>query len=302
MTHGHDGGIDGFISSYRYMPEQNWGYVVLLNSDGSGKALGDLNRLAIEFLANDSLKSYRPVVSVVPEELQALAGYYAPKAARNQQLAFLDDLIGGVRIRAADGVLWRSGLIGGGKGEKLLPLGKNLFRGESDPEATSVFFTGAAGKLVFTGPGAGYAERASIIWPWARIILLALCGALLVSSLVFALWWLALLLIGKMKDVGHLRVRVVPFLAALILIAVLFSFPHLLEDIGTVNLWSLTAFVGTILFALLSLWGQWLALYVPKAEIRRAVRVHSLLVSVACVVLTWFLASWNLIGLRMWAP
>ena len=32
VTHGHDGGIDGFISSYRYMPEQNWGYVALLNS------------------------------------------------------------------------------------------------------------------------------------------------------------------------------------------------------------------------------------------------------------------------------
>ncbi len=25
VTHGHDGGIDGFISTYRYMPEQNWG-------------------------------------------------------------------------------------------------------------------------------------------------------------------------------------------------------------------------------------------------------------------------------------
>ncbi len=26
VTHGHDGGIDGFFSSYRYMPEQNWGF------------------------------------------------------------------------------------------------------------------------------------------------------------------------------------------------------------------------------------------------------------------------------------
>src|SRR5215475_1325221 len=46
VTHGHDGGIDGFISTYRYMPEQNWGYVILLNGDFSGKALGDLNSFA----------------------------------------------------------------------------------------------------------------------------------------------------------------------------------------------------------------------------------------------------------------
>jgi len=42
VTHGHDGGIDGFISSYRYMPEQNWGYVILLNSDNSQQALEGL--------------------------------------------------------------------------------------------------------------------------------------------------------------------------------------------------------------------------------------------------------------------
>src|SRR5713226_2220985 len=43
VTHGHDGGIDGFISSYRYMPEQNWGYVILLNSDNSQQTLESLN-------------------------------------------------------------------------------------------------------------------------------------------------------------------------------------------------------------------------------------------------------------------
>ncbi len=53
VTHGHDGGIDGFISTYRYMPEQDWGYVVLLNAAYSSKALEDLNKLAIAFLSRD---------------------------------------------------------------------------------------------------------------------------------------------------------------------------------------------------------------------------------------------------------
>src|SRR5437763_1128988 len=52
ITHGHDRGIDGFISSFRYMLEQNWGHVVLLNSTLSGKALGDMNHLAIEGLSH----------------------------------------------------------------------------------------------------------------------------------------------------------------------------------------------------------------------------------------------------------
>ena len=60
VTHGHDGGIDGFISSYRYMPEQNWGYVVLLNSTQSFQALLNLNKLAADFLSKDFLSRSRP--------------------------------------------------------------------------------------------------------------------------------------------------------------------------------------------------------------------------------------------------
>jgi hypothetical protein len=47
--------------------------------------------------------------------------------------------------------------------------------------------------------------------------------------------------------------------------------------------------------------GLWLALRVPKAEIHRGVHAHSLLVSMACCVVAAFLASWGLIGLRLWA-
>src|SRR5579883_2205945 len=68
VTHGHDGGIDGFISTYRYMPEQNWGYVVLLNSDSYGKALNDLNRLALNFLSKD-LPGNNPLSFPIPSRI-----------------------------------------------------------------------------------------------------------------------------------------------------------------------------------------------------------------------------------------
>jgi len=105
VTHGHDGGIDGFISTYRYMPEQNWGYVVLLNSTQSGQALNDLNKLAIDFLSKDFPKTQQPAVSVPAADLEKFAGYYAPRAPRSQLLSFIDDLSGGVRIRVINGQL-----------------------------------------------------------------------------------------------------------------------------------------------------------------------------------------------------
>jgi hypothetical protein len=48
--------------------------------------------------------------------------------------------------------------------------------------------------------------------------------------------------------------------------------------------------------------GLLLAVLVPKNEINGATRIHSLLVALACCVVTAFVASWHFIGLRIWAP
>jgi CubicO group peptidase (beta-lactamase class C family) len=303
VTHGHDGGIDGFISSYRYMPEQDWGYVALLNSTGSGEALENINRLAIEFLSRDYPKPYKPVTALAPAELQSFAGFYAKRAPRSQMHAFLDDLAGGIRIRAIGGQLTHSSMFG--KPERMLPAGRNLFRADKEPEGTTLFFADEAGHMAFSSmgdDGVSYAVRISPLWPYTRVAVLLLCAVLMLSTVPFALIWLARKLIGKMKDVQHLSVRVVPLLAVLSLAAIPFCFNALRGSaIGTLNLLTVGIYAATILFALLSLLGLVLALRVPKAEIHRGVHIHSLLVSLACCVVALFLASWGLIGLRLWA-
>jgi CubicO group peptidase (beta-lactamase class C family) len=303
LTHGHDGGIDGFISSYRYMPEQNWGYVVLLNDAGAGEALDNINRVVVEFLSKDYPKPYKPVNALAPAELQSFAGYYAQRAPRSQMLAFLDDLAGGIHIRALNGQLTRSSMFG--KPQPLLSAGKNLFRTEKEPEGTILFFPDQAGHIAFTSMGddsVSYAVRTSPLWPYARIAVLVLCATLMLSSVAFAVVWLLLKLFGRMKGVQHLAVRAVPLVAVLSLAAIPFCFNALHGSaIGTANIFTIGIYMATIVFALLSLLGVVLALRVPKTEINRAVRIHSLLVSLACCVVTLFFASWGLIGLRLWA-
>jgi CubicO group peptidase (beta-lactamase class C family) len=303
VTHGHDGGIDGFLSSYRYMPEQDWGYVVLLNSTGSGEALENINRLAIEFLSRDYPKPYKPVAALAPAELRSFAGFYAQRAPRSQMLAFLDDLMGGIRIRTIDGQLTHSSMFG--KPEVMLPAGKNLFRADKEPEGTTLFFTDEEGRMAFSSmgeEGVSYAVRISPIWPYTRLALLVLCAVLMLSTAPFALIWFARKLIGKMKEVQHLAVRVVPLLAVLSIVPIPFCFNALHGSaIGTANIFTVGIYMATILFAMLSLLGLALALRVPKAEIHPGVRIHSLLVSLACCVVTLFFASWGLIGLRLWA-
>lgn len=303
VTRGHDGNIDGFFSTYRYMPEQDWGYVILLNSAGSGEALENSNHLAIDFLSKDYPKPYKPALSLSPNELQALAGLYAQRAPRNQMLAFLDDLAGAILIRVAGDHLTMSSLFG--KPQPLLPAGKNLFRTEKDPEATIIFYEGEGRQMALTSMGAdpvSYALRVSRVWPYTRMVLLALCCVLMLSSLAFAVVWMVRKLIGKMKGVRHLSVRGVPLLGVLCLMSIPF-FAGKLDGaaIGTLNFFTFVIFLATILFPLLAVLGLVLAVRVPKEEIQHGVRLHSLLVSLACCVVAAFLASWGLLGLRLWA-
>jgi hypothetical protein len=304
VTHGHNGGIDGFLSSYRYMPEQNWGFVILLNSTSSGHALTETNRLAIDFLSKDFPKPKQAAFNPSASELERLTGYYAPRAPRNQIFGFLDALAGGTRIRLTNGKLMRSGLFG--EFEPLLCVGRNLFRGENDPEATIIFFTSESGDMAVTSNGlAGipYSERSSLAIPFFRIAALTLCLSLMLTTLPFALIWIVLKLAGAMKDVRHLSVRVLPLLATLTLLLTPICFTQLSgTHVGTFNLWTFGIFLGTFFFPLLSMAGLFLALRVPKQEIHHGVRIHSLLASSACCVMTGFLLSWHLFALRFWAP
>jgi CubicO group peptidase (beta-lactamase class C family) len=304
VTHGHDGGIDGFFSSYRYMPEQNWGYVVLLNSDNSPQTLNRLNQLAIEFLSKDFPKPQQPATALPLKDLEAFVGYYAPRAPRSQLFAFVNELTGGTRIRVMNGKLTRSSLFG--QPEPLLPVGKNLFRSGKEPEGTTVFFASEAGDMAVAGSGIegiGYSERSSLATPFLRIAVLSLCLFFMLTSLPYALVWLFMKLVGAMKEVRHISVRVAPLLATLsLLIVPLCLFKISGAQIGSCNLWTFGIFLGTFLFPILSVIGLVLVLRVPKEEIHRGVRIYSLLVSSACCVLTGFFWSWHLLALRLWAP
>jgi CubicO group peptidase (beta-lactamase class C family) len=303
VTRGHNGGIEGFLSTYRYMPEQNWGYVILLNSADSGRALRELNELAIDFLEKNLPRLQQPVTSLPASELEKFTGYYASRAPRNQVLAFVDDFTQGVRIRVIHGQLTRSGL--SGAPVPLFLMGKNIFRLENEPEASTIFFPDGAGNMALTSNGLepiSYAQRSSLAWLYLRIALLALCLALMATSPLFAVIWSLRKLFGGMKDVRHLSVRTVPVLAILFLAVIPLCATRLTgQTIGALNLWTLGIFLGSVLFPLLSLVGLFLAVSVPRNEIHPGVRIHSYLVSLACCMVTIFFSSWHLIALCTWS-
>jgi hypothetical protein len=68
------------------------------------------------------------------------------------------------------------------------------------------------------------------------------------------------------------------------------------------DLQSITLFAIPIVFEILSIAATMLAIWSFRFRMSRAIRLHSLLVSLACLGVTGYLAYWGQIGLRPWAP
>src|SRR5204862_7990870 len=138
-----------------------------------------------------------PAIDLPESELKRFTGFYAPRAPRSPLFAFLDDLAGGTRIRVINGKLTRSGLFG--RPEPLLYVGKNLFRGEKEPEGTTVFFVTQSGDWAVAREGISYSERSSLALPFLRLALLSLRLCFTLAASPHALFWLFLKVFGALK-------------------------------------------------------------------------------------------------------
>jgi hypothetical protein len=135
--------------------------------------------------------------------------------------------------------------------------------------------------------------------------LIILAILIIATSVLFAFIWIPRKLLRRMKGVGHLSVRMLPLLAGLAFVLFMFvlvtasAAPY---ELARPDLKTITIYAASIAFAILSVLATALAIRSFRFQMHRAVRIHSMLVSFACLGLTWYMAYWGLIGLRTWAP
>ena len=87
-THGHNGGIDGFLSSYAYMPEQGLGYFLSINA--SSPALSQVEDLIFVYLTRGVAIPPKPAAVPLDADVVAAAGFYQFASPRNEKFKFLE--------------------------------------------------------------------------------------------------------------------------------------------------------------------------------------------------------------------
>jgi CubicO group peptidase (beta-lactamase class C family) len=295
---GHNGGIEGFSSSFAYSTSRDVGYVVLLNSTHSPEAMRRISRLAVRYLKANVEAPPKPEAQVGEAVLREYEGYYHQANPRHQVMAFVEWLRAGQQVRVNGSRLEVTPVFG--PATTLIPVSNNLFRLDVDPEATRVFTTDAGGTMVLTG-GSLYLERRPrwrvdvIRWP----VLISLV-ILLTPSLMAVPWLLqGLSRRSAKREGGWLKLSLLGCSAGLILPAIGFMNAGDTE-LGTRNLWTIAIFTGSILVPTAAILSFLFTVEAFMSGAGRWLKAYAVATSIAALIVAGYLSAWGMLAFTPW--
>ena len=306
VYHGHNGGVNGGLTEMAYMPDYGVGYFFSINS-GNTDAFQRVGKAIRAYITSKLQKPSLPPVASLPPNAGQYSGWYEPDSPRVELSHFLERLTGISWIRFKDGNLFLTYL--GGWNETFVPVVGTQFRhvpkkDPPEPVSTLELLTpNQEGQFVQVG----IMTTMKRIPAWLAILEIALTIFLLLSMLsilVYALFWILGGLSKRRRRPAERSLRIWPLIAVLSVVAIVGIFivcsDDLISRMGNLTVWSAAFFLATIVFAVAAL-ASTIALWrAPAHTVRRGVRRYSIVVAVALLIATAYLAYWGLIGLRTW--
>lgn len=306
VYHGHNGGVEGGFTDLAYMPDNGIGYFYSINS-GNTKAFNKIGTIIRTFITRDLEKPRIPEAAALPPNATSYTGWYEPASPRVELTYFLERLKGLTYMHFKDAKLLMTSLTK--YNETFLPVIGNQFRSAPanhppDPIPSVELLThNAEGKFIQVGLGTKTMKR---IPTWLAMAEILITGFVLLSAasiLVYAPFW-AFFDLRKLSRRPKERVmRLLPLVAVLALIGaacICARTDDVLTYLGNLTGWSFSLFLATCVFAVASVANVVVLWRVPKKEVRRPVRIYSIIVTVALVIATAYLLYWGIIGLRTW--
>jgi len=307
VYHGHYGGVEGGLTDMAYDPDDGVGYFYSINS-GNGGTFERIGKIIRAYITLNLQKPPLPPVVSLATNAAEYAGWYEPDSPRVEMIHFFQRLIGMARIHFESGELLITSL--GKRNETFLPVTGMQFRyipkkELPEPIATVALLTpNSEGRFVELGPGATM-KHIPAWFAISEIVLTAFVALAMVSILAYAPFWILGGLSEKRRRPAEREVRLWPLVTVLsavgFVIIVGLSGDELILRMGNLTQWSVGLFLATIIYAAASLGsavGVWRSF---GKEVRDSVRTYSMVVTMALLIATAYLAYWGIIGLRTWA-
>jgi len=301
---GHGGSVPGSHSDFRYLPEYNRGYAVMING----------NNQDVRNLISDLIKEYQtkdlPQEVVAPKKTihkstQDLSGYYMAVNYKFDALKFFLKIKSLQKIWHKDDTLYVKSVIGQSL-LKLYPNGNKEFVSEN-AERIVIFQINdpIEGQVIY-----GSLDMLKKVTPIYAYTLLIIFWALFivpVSVLIFALIGSLIYLFGRKKNKAALWICLWPFVTISSILAIVIVLAINIKTtlygmllLGNISLPSILIFTGTICFALASLWSVYYIFRNRHLKMSKILYYHSALAAIFNVIFTIYFISNGLIGLMTW--
>ena len=305
IWYGHSGAVPGFLAEYYYNLNDELGFVVMQNSFDMS-FYDDVFYIVWDYMISHVEQITPPIQEPVRiDDLEKYCGYYESRNPRMRLMEFSDILSNGVTILYENDTLYYKAYMGTKK--PLLPVANNLFRRQSEAEATKIFTETSEGEMVYASQGSYYVRTAA----WKPIVYNVLVfGAFIImfSSIVYCLIWVPIFIYKKLKRKRtistYIRMRLVPLFAVLsLVIGVGFFFisgPTMLE-LGQYNIANVVLYISTLSFAGFSIFSIYTTCRSFSKPVKVLDRIYAVILTAACFGMTLYLGYWGFIGLRLWA-
>jgi CubicO group peptidase (beta-lactamase class C family) len=307
VYHGHNGGVNGGLTEMAYIPEYGVGYFFSINA-GNGDAFERFGKAIRAYITSKLAKPPLPSAASLPPGAGDYAGWYEPDSPRVEMTHFIERLVGIGFARFKDGRLFIRSL--GGWNDTFIPVSGLQFRyvpkkDPPEPVATLALLTpNQEGRFIQAG-GMTTLKQIPAWLAIAEIALTAFVVLSMLSTLLYAPFWILGGLSKKRRRPAERALRAFPLLAVVSLIAFVFivtvSSDDLISRMGNLTAWSGALFLATIAFAAFAVASAVALWRAPSEGVRRIVRRYSVVVTVALLIATAYLAYWGIIGLRTWA-
>jgi CubicO group peptidase (beta-lactamase class C family) len=297
---GHSGVLPGALTQFSYSPELHKGFVLMLNAS-NGDAQWQMSKAIQDFLFQEPRKPL-PKPIPLPSQFQQLDGIYSPVNPSVGMMKLMSDVTEAITLSHSADYLRRTPLFGGQSTDDFAVNDRHLISPNTGLPTTAIANDPVIGQIVQIGRTTY--QRVPAIQVYARLALLLSVAVLSVGSILFALIWIPRRIWGTLPAGAGIQVRIWPLLTTLTLVLLPVApmvFGSEVLDFARFSPTSVSVFLLSLLYPVLALFGLVVTVKYRATAVNPWVRWTSGALAVSHAGFAVLLASYGLLGLRLWA-
>jgi len=298
---GHGGSVPGSNADFCYLPEYNLGFAIMINGEDEN-VVDILSNLIKEYQTKDLPQKTLKGENTIYKSNQDLSGYYISVNYKFDLFKFKDKIKSLTKIWHREDTLFLKNVLGQYP-YKLYPKENNVFKSESGSTYLFQENDPIEGRVIYGN--VGMLKRISPVYAYTLLIIFWAFFIVPFSIIIFSILRLFIYFFGKKKNKIALWITLWPLInISFALVIVLYMSLQTRLDafllLGNISSLSILIFIGTIGFALTSLWSIYYIFKNRKVKMSRIFYYHSALVAVFNLIFTIYFFSNGLIGIITW--